>query len=178
MRLTLLLCQGLLVLADSVAAAPHADVQADPVTAAADAPMKSQMDIVVANLFGNEQGMGWTIELCGELFPHFAIANKRALVSWRAQHKQSLDLIERNAKAVVLRNAHRDKVLAAKVQALYRARAEIALRVRYLKDPAQVEQICKGAPLALQLDDIDTKFATDLAALRAHPIDGSLNPGN
>lgn len=56
----------------------------------------------------------------------------------------TLALIDRNEEAFILRNAHGDKALAAKVHQLYHDRSYAHIREQYKKDPTGIEATAKA----------------------------------
>ena len=142
----------------------------DPVVAAADTPMKSPTDRAISILLGATMAPALTVELCAKLLPESTDNNKRAFAEWREQHKPSLALIDRNAQALILRNSHGDNSLAAKVRQLYHDRSYADFREQYRRDPEGIEATCKSYWRVLPMFDIESKYARELATVRAHPI--------
>ena len=140
---------------DAIKNAPHAPVDGD-----------------VAELEGNVLGLKELLERCVHGFPDLAAANRSSYDAWRAKYKASLDLIERNWNALILRISHGDEALAAKVHdRLEQAILESVVKGEpFLEDPAQFESVCRIYPQRINLFNIDSRFAEQLAALRAHPI--------
>lgn len=142
----------------------------DPVATAADAPTKSPTDRALAQLIGTAMTPGLLVELCNALFPESTDSNKRALTEWQERHKATLALIDRNEEAFVLRNAHGDRALTAKVRQLYHDRSYADFREQYKKDPTGIEATCQSLPRVLPKLDIDSRNVSEVATLRAHPI--------
>ena len=144
------------------------------VAAVANAGAKTPLEQVLANATGEILSVETLRKVCDQSFAAYRAENDAAYEAWRTKQKSALDVMERNSRAVILRNSLGDKVLASKVKDYYRAQVETLVQSRYRDNASEFEGTCKLLPMLLQQPhfDLNSKYAAELATLRAHPIGG------
>jgi hypothetical protein len=135
---------------------------------------RTHLEQFVANAQGEILSVEALHKDCDQSFAAYRVENDTAYEAWKTKQKSSLDLIDRSSRAVILRNSLGDKALASKVKDYYRAQVGALVQNQYRDKAIEFEATCKLFSRVLQQPhfDLDSKYAADLAALRAHPIEG------
>jgi hypothetical protein len=130
------------------------------------------LDAVAADVTGQVLTVNLLHKMCDQSFATYRTANDAAYDAWATKNKNALRDFQYLAESIVLRNAQGDIGLASKVRQYYASQVETLARSRYRDNPAELEKTCHYFPQVLQQShfDLETKYATELANLRGHPV--------
>lgn len=128
----------------------------------------------VADAYGTLLGFEYVSHQCLMTFPEYHAKNQAAYDDLREEQKDAIEDIRRHMKAMILRNAHGDAAMAAKVEKLSRDQTDADLQ-REMKTlgPGAVRENCRLYSKVVKVTfDFEKTLATQLKVLRSHVLAG------